>query len=152
MNLQVESETWAVQLKMEHNSVHWFNKGLRLHDNPALREAIHGSSTFRGIFFLDAETVQYSAVSANRWRFLLESLRDLDQSLQRFNSRLFVVKGHPIDVLPRLMKEWRTTKLTFEYDSEPFPRRRDMAIRRLAETQNVSVITKSSHTLYDVEK
>ena len=50
------------------------------------------------------------------------------------------------------MKEWRTTKLTFEYDSEPFPRRRDMAIRRLAETQNVSVITKSSHTLYDVEK
>uniref|UniRef100_A0A8C2EIK9 Photolyase/cryptochrome alpha/beta domain-containing protein n=1 Tax=Cyprinus carpio TaxID=7962 RepID=A0A8C2EIK9_CYPCA len=30
---------------MSINSVHWFRKGLRLHDNPALLEAARGSHT-----------------------------------------------------------------------------------------------------------
>ena len=137
---------------MEGNAVHWFSKGLRLHDNPSLKEAISGSATFRGIFFLDKDTVQGSTASPNRWRFLLESLRDLDRSLQRFNSRLFVIKGNPIQVLPRLLKQWNINKLTFQYDSEPFSQRRDVVVRRLAEKLNVKVVSKTSHTLYDVKK
>lgn len=37
-------------------------------------------------------------------RFLLEALEDLDCSLKKLNSRLFVVKGQPTDVFPRLLK------------------------------------------------
>lgn len=37
-------------------------------------------------------------------RFLLEALEDLDCSLKKLSSRLFVVKGQPTDVFPRLLK------------------------------------------------
>lgn len=37
-------------------------------------------------------------------RFLLQSLEDLDTSLRKLNSRLFVVRGQPTDVFPRLFK------------------------------------------------
>lgn len=37
-------------------------------------------------------------------RFLLEALEDLDNSLKKLNSRLFVIRGQPTDVFPRLFK------------------------------------------------
>lgn len=37
-------------------------------------------------------------------RFLLEALDDLDSSLKKLNSRLFVIRGQPTDVFPRLFK------------------------------------------------
>lgn len=134
------------------NSLHWFRKGLRLHDNQALRESIHDSKTFRAIFFLDKAAVKGAKVSVNRWRFLLECLQDLDKSLRSLGSRLFIVEGQPIDVLPKLIKQWNITKLTFEYDSEPFPRNRDTAVIRRAEQAGVKIIVKTSHTLYDIPK
>lgn len=38
------------------------------------------------------------------FRFLLQSLEDLDSSLRKLNSRLFVIRGQPTDVFPRLFK------------------------------------------------
>ncbi|XP_029063633.1 cryptochrome-2 isoform X3 [Monodon monoceros] len=85
-------------------------------------------------------------------RFLLQSLEDLDTSLRKLNSRLFVVRGQPADVFPRLFKEWGVTRLTFEYDSEPFGKERDAAIMKMAKEAGVEVVTENSHTLYDLDK
>lgn len=37
-------------------------------------------------------------------RFLLQCLEDLDANLRKLNSRLFVIRGQPADVFPRLFK------------------------------------------------
>lgn len=37
-------------------------------------------------------------------RFLLQCLEDLDASLRKLNSRLFVIRGQPANVFPRLFK------------------------------------------------
>ncbi|KAI2559565.1 cryptochrome circadian regulator 2 [Homo sapiens] len=84
--------------------------------------------------------------------FLLQSLEDLDTSLRKLNSRLFVVRGQPADVFPRLFKEWGVTRLTFEYDSEPFGKERDAAIMKMAKEAGVEVVTENSHTLYDLDR
>uniref|UniRef100_UPI00358F2057 cryptochrome-1-like isoform X1 n=1 Tax=Myxine glutinosa TaxID=7769 RepID=UPI00358F2057 len=160
------------------NSVHWFRKGLRLHDNPALREAIEGADTVRCVYILDPWFAGASNVGINRWslvvalwvkkphriarhreslipadaRFLLQSLEDLDASLRKLNSRLFVIRGQPADVFPQLFKEWSINRLTFEYDSEPFGRERDAAINKLTSKAGVEVHVQISHTLYDLDK
>ena len=36
-------------------SIHWFRHGLRLHDNPALLEALDGATEFYPIFIIDGE-------------------------------------------------------------------------------------------------
>jgi len=61
----------------EKHMVHLFRKGLRLHDNPSLRQGLDGCTTFRCIFILDPWFAG-SSVGINKWRFLLQSLEDLD--------------------------------------------------------------------------
>ena len=52
------------------NSVHWFRKGLRLHDNPALQEALSGADTVRCVYILDPWFAGAANVGINRWRFV----------------------------------------------------------------------------------
>ena len=49
-------------------SVHWFRRGLRLHDNPALQAALRGAASLRCIYILDPWFAASSAVGINRWR------------------------------------------------------------------------------------
>ncbi|CAB1456083.1 unnamed protein product [Pleuronectes platessa] len=134
------------------NTIHWFRKGLRLHDNPALKESLQGADSVRCIYILDPWFAGSSNVGINRWRFLLQSLEDLDSSLRKLNSRLFVIRGQPTDVFPRLFKEWKISRLSYEYDSEPFGKERDAAIKKLASEAGVEVTVRTSHTLYDLDK
>lgn len=50
------------------NTIHWFRKGLRLHDNPSLRDSIRGADTLRCIYILDPWFAGSSNVGINRWR------------------------------------------------------------------------------------
>ncbi|XP_029576452.1 cryptochrome-2 isoform X1 [Salmo trutta] len=137
---------------MSVNSVHWFRKGLRLHDNPALQDALDGAETVRCVYILDPWFAGSANVGLNRWRFLLEALEDLDTSLRKLNSRLFVVRGQPTDVFPRLFKEWNVTRLTFEYDSEPYGTERDATILKMAQDFGVETRVRNSHTLYKLAR
>ena len=67
----------------------WFRKGLRLHDNPALLDAIQAQNLFP-VFCLDPWFLTLERVGVNRLKFLLESLEDLHASLQSRGSRLLV--------------------------------------------------------------
>uniref|UniRef100_A0A673HH35 Cryptochrome circadian regulator 3a n=1 Tax=Sinocyclocheilus rhinocerous TaxID=307959 RepID=A0A673HH35_9TELE len=127
---------------MATNSIHWFRKGLRLHDNPALQEAVRGADTVRCVYFLDPWFAGSSNLGVNRWRFLLQCLDDLDSNLRKLNSRLFVIRGQPANVFPRLFKEWKISRLTFEA----------AAIKKLAMEAGVEVVVKISHTLYNLDK
>ncbi|CDQ82472.1 unnamed protein product [Oncorhynchus mykiss] len=86
-------------------------------------------------------TVVPAAVSGN-----------LDTSLRKLNSRLFVIRGQPANIFPRLFKDWNISQLTFECDSEPFGKERDAAIKKLATEAGVEVVSRTSHTLYDLDK
>ena len=132
-----------------HTSVHLFRKDLRLHDNPTLRACLEGSGTLYPVYVLDTEAARHSKISANRWNFLLESLRDLDSQLADLGSHLFVVRGRDMEVLPKLFSEWGVTRLSFESDCEPFGAQRDAVIQHLAEKAGVEVVSKTSHTLYE---
>ncbi|XP_074417427.1 cryptochrome-2-like isoform X2 [Larus michahellis] len=134
---------------MQHSSIHWFRKGLRLHDNPALLAAATDCCRLHPLFILDPSS---SRVGANAWRFLLDALRDLDGRLREMGSRLFVVRGCPEEVFPHLFHAWGTTRLTFEVDPEPSARQRDTAVAKLAAQHGVEVVREVSHTLYDTER
>ncbi|XP_073944067.1 cryptochrome-1-like [Choristoneura fumiferana] len=133
------------------HTVHWFRKGLRLHDNPALREGLTDAVTLRCIFIIDPWFASSSNVGINKWRFLLQCLDDLDNSLRKLNSRLFVVRGQPADALPKLFREWGTTALTFEEDPEPYGRVRDQNITSKCREVGISVTTRVSHTLFKLD-
>uniref|UniRef100_A0A3P8VUX5 Cryptochrome circadian regulator 5 n=1 Tax=Cynoglossus semilaevis TaxID=244447 RepID=A0A3P8VUX5_CYNSE len=137
---------------MTHNCIHWFRKGLRLHDNPALVSALRDCKDLYPVFVLDPHLYNSDHMGINRWRFLVGCLHDLDCSLRKLKSRLFVLRGHPEDVFPELFKKWDVTKLTYEYDTEPYSLSRDGKVTELAERHGVEVVYKISHTLYDMDR
>lgn len=52
----------------QRHLIHWFRKGLRLHDNPALYEGLKNATTFRCIFTIDPWFAGCSNVGINKWR------------------------------------------------------------------------------------
>jgi len=137
--------------------IHWFRKGLRLSDNPALLASIQphkefGNLELRPVYILDPWFVENGKVGENRWRFLCQALEDLDNQLKKLGTRLFVVRGNPKEVFENLFKEWNVKKLTYEKDTEPYGVKRDTEIETLAEKFNIEVVTKTSHTLFEPQK
>ena len=134
-------------------TVHWFRKGLRLHDNPALTDALlNDPEAVFPVFVLDPWFCQPANVGLVRYRFLHESLSDLDEKLKEKGSRLLVVQGNPIEVLPALFDAYRITRLTFESDTEPYALERDKAVKDAADKAGIEVKSFASHTLRDPEQ
>jgi deoxyribodipyrimidine photolyase len=64
------------------NSLFWFRKSLRLHDNHALLVSITNAQTLFPVFILDKWHSDPSNIGDTRFEFMLESLRDLDRQLK----------------------------------------------------------------------
>ena len=131
------------------NTIYWFRKALRLHDNPSLVRAVKNASHVTPIFCLDPWFVKSGSVGANRMQFLLESLEDLDEGLGKLDSRLVVLQGNPTEELPRVFKAWGIKRLAFEHCTEPYAKERDAKIRELCAAHGVEVVTDIGHTLCD---
>lgn len=124
----------------------------------------------RPVFILDPEIPNWLQIGPNRWRFLQQSLQQLDTNLRKIKSRsvqlpetfdcrypnninrfcrLYVIRGNPKVVFPKLFDEWQVEHLTFESDIEPYARQRDLLVEKQAKKFNVNVVTMVSHTIYD---
>ena len=102
--------------------VYWFRKCLRTHDNEGLALA-EKHENLLNVFIIDPSYWEKCDISENRMNFLLDSLKDIDNSLRKMGSRLILLKGEPIKVMKRLTPEIGT--LAFEQDTEPYALNRD---------------------------
>lgn len=145
--------TYAIST-MKTSSMHWFRKGMRLHDNPALLTALDiakkSSSSVYPVYILDGDCYQLLHCSALRANFLVECLADLDRSLRERGSRLYVASGDPVAVLPELWTKFGVTHMTHEGDEtgEPYAKERDDKVHALAKEKGVDVRVFNSETLH----
>lgn len=131
-------------------SCHWFRKDLRLHDNPALCQALQGCDTFYGIYVL-SPLFERSIVSENKKNFLLQSLKDLDQSLRKYGSKLLVLQGQLPSVFSLVFQKLGLTRLTFQAALDRYGKQNERVVTYLAEKTGVEVIASASHSLYDID-
>ncbi|CAH1422558.1 unnamed protein product [Lactuca virosa] len=138
------------------NSLMWFRKGLRIHDNPALEYAAKNSNHVYPVFVIDPHYMKpdpnsfspgSNLAGLNRIRFLLESLLDLDSGLKKLGSRLLVLHGEPSEVLIRCLKQWDIKRLCFEYDTEPYYQALDAKVKNYALENGIEVFSPVTHTL-----
>ncbi|MBK6948548.1 MAG: deoxyribodipyrimidine photo-lyase [Haliscomenobacter sp.] len=92
-------------------AVVWFRNDLRLHDNEALTRALECAAEIYPVYVLDERVFfgrtlyGFRKTEKYRARFILESLKDLRNSLRRLNSELIVRVGKPEDVLADLVTQ-----------------------------------------------
>ena len=70
-------------------------------DNPALCRALKNSDTWRCVFIIDPSNVGSSNQGVNKWRFLLQSLEDLDQgnTLLNINQHVYCLCTRKVETL-----------------------------------------------------
>ena len=102
----------------------WFRRDLRVRDHPALRAALEAHEHVVPVFFLDERLLHGRFASGNRTQFMLESLRDLDDSLCERGGRLVVRHERPEHGLVRLARDTGARAVYLSREVTPFGRSR----------------------------
>ncbi len=115
---------------MTRRTIVWFRgKDLRLADHAPLRDALTQGEVLP-VFVLDP---LFFAPDNARERphgiqFLIDSIRALQTSLVDRGSRLLLVAGKSVEVVPRLVHAWNADRVVAHRWVEPFARERDRCI------------------------
>jgi deoxyribodipyrimidine photo-lyase len=113
----------------------WFQRDLRLTDNPALHAALSQCERIIPLYIhAPAEEQPWIPGAASRW-WLLQSLVDLDHQLRTRGSRLLIRQGPSLQALQTLIQEQQVTHLFWNrlYDPSLFARNADIE-QQLEET------------------
>jgi deoxyribodipyrimidine photo-lyase len=113
-----------------------FNRDLRVRDNPALAAAARAERTVP-LFVLDQKLLGSRFAAPNRVAFMLEALRDLDDSLRRAGGRLYVRRGDPAVEAIAVARECGATELHTAADWSAYARRREEGLRRACEEERI---------------
>ena len=98
----------------------WFRNDLRIHDNEALAKAAEKTAEVIPVYIFDPRIfkehhLDFPKTGNLRHQFLIESVENLRENLQKIGSNLIVKAGFPEDILPQLAKELGANEL---YTSE----------------------------------
>lgn len=117
--------------------VHVFRRDLRLKDNTALNAALATNLPVVPLFIFDpAQSSKNPYFSEFGFKFLLESLYDLDSELKKIDSSLRIFEGNPSEVLSSLQKTYEIPLITFNRDYTPFAKKRDQEILKTFNINN----------------
>ena len=105
--------------------IHWFRRDLRVEDNTALARAARDGGRVVPVFVLDDHYADDPTVGPARFRFLRESLEDLERRLSRIGGRLILRRGPAARALPALLAETRADAVYANAEVGPYPERRD---------------------------
>jgi deoxyribodipyrimidine photo-lyase len=109
-------------------AVLWFRRDLRLHDLPALANALARADRIAPLFVLDPALIAGRWRSPNRTWFMLASLAELAASLEAAGSVLVVRVGRPDLVVPSFAEEVSASTVHVSRDYAPYGRARDRRV------------------------
>jgi deoxyribodipyrimidine photo-lyase len=130
-------------------SIVWFRgKDLRLADHAPLAEAA-ASGEVIPLFVLDPFFFEPERARElpHRIQFLLDSLRALEANLAHLGSRLLVVPGRSLEVVPRLAAQWKADQVLAHRWVEPFGRERDRRIAEALDREGIALRLFEGETL-----
>ena len=112
-------------------SIVWFRgKDLRVADHAPLAAALEAGGDLICLFVLDPHFFAPARARElpHRMQFMLESLRSLEANLAHLGSRLFIVPGRSVEVVPRLAGLWKVDRVLASRWSEPLGVARDRSV------------------------
>ena len=108
----------------------WFRgKDLRVADHAPLASAARDGEVIP-LFVLDEHFFRPEAARRTPFRvqFLLESVASLAANLEHLGSRLIVVGGRSVEVVPRLARRWKVDRVVAQSWVAPVGRDRDRRV------------------------
>ncbi len=90
--------------KREQINVVWLKRDLRLEDNEAIFNALSNGKRTLLLYAFEHILLEDNHYSPRHWNFIKESLRDLNNRLSKFNSKILTVEADIIATINQLME------------------------------------------------
>ncbi len=123
-------------------SLCWIRRDLRLHDHRALFEACAFGSRVAVVFVFDKVILDALPDKKDRRvAFIIESLKEVDSALRDKGSRLLVLYGDPLEVIPQLASKLKAGRVLANHDHDPYAIERDRKVAALLAEEGRSLST-----------
>jgi deoxyribodipyrimidine photo-lyase len=125
----------------QSSAVFIFRRDLRLEDNTGLLAACEKYDQVIPLFCFDprqADKDNNEYFSENAFRFMCDSLLEVNRHLEKRGSRLHVIANKPSKALKKLLADKDITAVYCNADYTPFSRKRDKQMKAICESQNVA--------------
>ncbi len=111
----------------------WHRKDLRINNNIGLAKAIRKDHFTFGVYILDPlilePKIQNQKISPAKEWFIYKSLLELEKNwLNKNHSKLYILKGNPLNIIPKLAITLKINKVFWNINIEPYERGRDLEV------------------------
>ena len=130
----------------------WHRKDLRLEDNLGLYLASNRSPFLTGVYIFDPKVISPPSISPAKLWFLLESLKELKYNWQMSGSRLIIMSGNPVEIIPSLVYKLNIESIFYNLDIEPYGLDRDRCVSSAVKRHGCKVFDYWDHVLVDPTK
>lgn len=113
-------------------SLFLFRRDLRLEDNTGLIFALQSSKVVIPAFIFTPEQIEKNPFRSDHClKFMIESLKDLENQLKKKGAKLFLFKGKPEAIVSQCMGELGIEALIVNQDYTPYSRQRDQKLEKV---------------------
>ena len=133
---------------MYKKSIFIFRRDLRLEDNIGLINALKKSNEVFPVFIYD-KNISKRRISQARWKFLNDSLLDLNNQLKKKKSQLNVFKGIPNKVIQKIIKENKIDAVFLNTDFSNYSQSRDEKIHSICKKQGITFSSYLDYLLHN---
>ena len=133
-------------------ALHWFRCDLRLCDNTALRAASTQADVVIPLFIFDPEILRAPDCGAPTVAFMLGCLASLEKNIAAAGGKLIFRHGKVEREMGEVIRETGAQALYFNRDYEPYARKRDAAVEKLARGLGLAVHTYKDGVLHEPDE
>jgi len=92
-------------------TVMWFKRDLRLRDNEALKVACEQKTAIAMIYIIEPIMLDDTHMDTRHWRFIMQSITDLNEQLADYNSSISILYGEALDVFSQLHEKYHIKRI-----------------------------------------
>ena len=130
-----------------------FHRDLRINDNTTLIKQLKAVRDVVPIFIFTPEQIEPKKndyYSSNSVQFMIESLHELNNSIQEHGGKLHFFKGDTIKVLNSIHKSHPIKSVGYNIDYTPYARQRDASINEFCNKKDITIFAEEDYAMYNI--
>ncbi len=127
----------------------WHRRDLRIQDNAGLYKALKNNTAVIPVFIFDSSILDLLPRNDQRVLFIHQEIQKIKESYTALGSDLVVIYGDPKIEIPRLIQQFKATKVYTNRDYEPTALARDQSIFEQLQKVDVEFIGAKDQVIFE---
>lgn len=134
----------------------WYRNDLRVHDREAIHAALRAEAEIIPVYCFDDRTFGttsfgFAKTGSYRARFIVESVRDLRNSLQQLGSKLIVRRGLPENIISAIAQQLKVDAVYYQKEVTAEEIKVEKALEKALSSKGIAIKSFWEATLYLLE-